>query len=215
MESRGSYKRWGKRVLDLVFVVPGLIIAIPVLTVVAVLVYCFLGSPVLFRQIRPGFLGRPFPLWKFRTMRHSSIKGGTPLPDEARITPFGKVLRNLSLDELPELYNVLRGDMSLVGPRPLLPEYLERYSPEQARRHEVKPGLTGWAQINGRNAISWDDKFAMDVWYVEHCSFLLDLKIIAMTVIKVLRGEGISAPGEATMPEFRGTGERKESEENV
>jgi len=164
-----------------------------------------MGSPILFFQDRPGLDARFFRLYKFRTMRGAAGADGKPLADAERLTPLGHWMRKWSLDELPELFNVLKSDMSLVGPRPLLPQYLRRYTPEQARRHEVKPGLTGWAQVNGRNAITWEEKFALDVWYVDNRSFWLDLKILAMTAWKVLKREGISAEGEATMPEFMGT----------
>ena len=164
-----------------------------------------LGSPVLFKQIRPGLHGRPFKMVKFRTMTDERALDGALLPDAKRLTPFGHFLRASSLDELPELWNVLKGEMSLVGPRPLLMEYLPLYTPEQARRHEVRPGITGWAQVNGRNAISWDDKFALDVWYVDHRSLWLDVKILWFTVQKVLMRDGISAAGEATMNAFTGS----------
>jgi lipopolysaccharide/colanic/teichoic acid biosynthesis glycosyltransferase len=163
-----------------------------------------LGAPVFFRQQRPGLHGRPFTILKFRTMRDAVDAGGSPLPDAERLTRLGKFLRSTSLDELPELLNVLGGDMSLVGPRPLLMQYLERYTPEQARRHEVRPGITGWAQVNGRNAITWERKFELDVWYVDHRSFLLDLRILARTLAGVVRREGITQPGSATAEEFRG-----------
>ena len=163
-----------------------------------------LGSPVLFRQVRPGLHGEPFEMVKFRTMTDERGPDGALLPDAQRLTPFGRFLRASSLDELPELWNVLRGEMSLVGPRPLLMEYLPLYSPEQARRHEVRPGITGWAQVNGRDAISWSNKFALDVWYVDHRSLWLDVRILWMTVLKVLVRDGISAAGEATMPRFEG-----------
>lgn len=163
-----------------------------------------LGSPVLFRQVRPGLHGEPFEMVKFRTMTDARDASGALLPDAQRLTPFGRFLRASSLDELPELWNVLKGEMSLVGPRPLLMEYLPLYSPEQARRHEVRPGITGWAQINGRNAISWADKFALDVWYADHRSLWLDVRILWLTVRKVLVRDGISAAGEATMPRFEG-----------
>jgi len=163
-----------------------------------------MGSPSLFKQTRPGLNAKPFNIYKFRTMTNARGKKGYLLPEAERLTRFGKWLRSTSLDELPELWNVLKGDMSLVGPRPLLMQYLDRYTPEQARRHEVKPGITGWAQVNGRNAITWEEKFALDVWYVDNCSFLLDLKIILLTIIKVIKRQGISADGEATMPEFMG-----------
>ena len=164
-----------------------------------------LGSPAFFRQVRPGLRGKPFEMVKFRTMTDARGADGALLPDADRLTPFGRFLRASSLDELPELWNVLKGDMSLVGPRPLLMEYLPLYSPEQARSHEVRPGITGWAQVNGRNAISWEDKFKLDVWYVDHCSLWLDIKILWLTVKKVLVREGISAAGEATMGKFTGS----------
>lgn len=164
-----------------------------------------LGSPVFFRQVRPGLHGQPFEMVKFRTMTDERGADGALLPDAVRLTPFGRFLRATSLDELPELWNVLKGDMSLVGPRPLLMEYLPLYTPEQTRRHEVRPGVTGWAQINGRNAISWEEKFRLDVWYVDHRSLWLDVRILWLTIRKVLVRDGISAVGEATMPAFRGT----------
>ena len=164
-----------------------------------------LGSPVLFRQQRPGLGGRPFWLLKFRTMTDARDADGNVLPDDQRLTAFGRFLRAASLDELPELFNVLKGDMSLVGPRPLLMQYLDRYTPEQARRHEVRPGITGWAQVNGRNAITWEEKFRLDVWYVDNWSMWLDIKIIAMTIWKILKREGISHPGQATMARFTGS----------
>jgi lipopolysaccharide/colanic/teichoic acid biosynthesis glycosyltransferase len=203
--SDGFYRQWGKQMLDLFLSWLGLVVLSPVLFLTALLVCLRFGSPVLFRQVRPGFGGRPFTLLKFRTMRDLRNPEGNLLPDEARLSRFGLLLRRLSFDELPGLFNVLKGDMSLVGPRPLLVKYLGRYTPKQARRHEVKPGLTGWAQVNGRNAITWEEKFSLDIWYVDNRSFRLDLKILAMTVWKVLRREGISAEGEATMPEFMGT----------
>ena len=163
-----------------------------------------LGSPAFFRQVRPGMHGQPFEMVKFRTMTDARGPDGALLPDADRLTPFGRFLRASSLDELPELWNVLKGEMSLVGPRPLLMEYLPLYSPQQARRHEVRPGITGWAQVNGRNALGWDDKFKLDVWYVDHRSLWLDIKILWLTVKKVLVREGISAAGEATMPRFTG-----------
>jgi sugar transferase EpsL len=164
----------------------------------------FLGMPILFHQKRPGYKGRPFYIYKFRTMTDASDSAGNLLPDSQRLTRLGRFLRILSLDELPELFNILRGEMSLVGPRPLLMEYLERYSPEQMRRHDAYPGLTGWAQVNGRNAITWQDKFALDVWYVDHWSFWLDIKIILLTIWKVIKREGISQPGQATTEYFMG-----------
>jgi lipopolysaccharide/colanic/teichoic acid biosynthesis glycosyltransferase len=168
-------------------------------------VWIDIGRPVLFRQLRPGLHGEPFEMIKLRTMRDAVDRSGRPLPDAERLTPIGRFLRASSLDELPELWNVLRGEMSLVGPRPLLVRYLPRYSPEQARRHAVRPGVTGWAQVNGRNAADWETKFQLDVWYVDHWSLALDLKILARTILAVLRRDGISAPGDATMPEFQGS----------
>ena len=203
--SHGFYQRWGKQTLDPLLSLFGLAVLSPILLLISFLVRLQLGSPVLFRQVRPGFGGRPFTLFKFRTMQDLKGREGNLLPDEARLSSFGRFLRRMSLDELPELFNVLKGDMSLVGPRPLLMQYMDRYTAEQARRHEVKPGITGWAQVNGRNAITWEEKFALDVWYVDNRSFWLDLKILAMTAWKVLKREGISAEGEATMPEFMGT----------
>ncbi|MFI0547072.1 MAG: sugar transferase [Brachymonas sp.] len=193
-----------KRLFDfLVALLALLLLALPLL-VLALLVRCKLGSPVLFRQVRPGLHGQPFEMVKFRTMTDARGADGALLPDAVRLTPFGRFLRASSLDELPELWNVLKGEMSLVGPRPLLMEYLPLYSAEQYRRHEVRPGVTGWAQVNGRNAISWEEKFALDVWYVEHQSFGLDVKILLLTVKKVFIKDGISAAGDATMPKFTG-----------
>ncbi len=194
-----------KRLFDFSMALFGLAALSPVLAILAWQIRKKLGAPVLFRQIRPGLHGKPFLMVKFRTMRDAIGPDGQPLPDSERMTPFGSFLRSASLDELPELWNVLKGDMSLVGPRPLLMEYLPLYSPEQARRHEVRPGVTGWAQINGRNALSWDEKFAMDVWYVDNRSFWLDVKIIFLTVKKVVIKDGISADGHATMPHFKGS----------
>lgn len=193
-----------KRLLDLIVAGVALVLLAPLLALIAVLVRVRLGTPVLFRQFRPGLHGKPFVLFKFRTMVDRTSNHGRPLPDGERLTEFGKFLRAWSLDELPELWNVVRGDMSLVGPRPLLTEYLPLYTPEQARRHEVRPGLTGWAQINGRNAISWNEKFAFDLWYVDNRSLLVDLKILWLTLRKVLTRHGISAEGEPTMRKFTG-----------
>ncbi len=193
-----------KRLFDLLLTLPVLILLTPVLGVVALLVRLKLGTPVLFRQIRAGFHSAPFTILKFRTMTDGCDVQGNVLPDAERLTPFGKFLRGSSLDELPELFNVLKGEMSLVGPRPLLLRYVERYSPDQKRRHDVKPGLTGWAQINGRNAINWEQKFALDVWYVDHQSLWLDLKILALTFWKIVRREGINQAGQATTEEFMG-----------
>ncbi len=193
-----------KRALDILGAAIGLIVFSPILIVIALMIRREMGSPVLFHQTRPGREGKPFQMIKFRTMRDAIDADGRPLPDAERLTKLGRFLRASSLDELPELWNVLKGEMSLVGPRPLLMEYLLLYSPEQARRHEVRPGVTGWAQVNGRNAISWDEKFALDIWYVDNRSLWLDLKIIWLTIRKVVKREGISAAGEATMPKFEG-----------
>ena len=197
-----------KRLFDFLMALFGLVALSPVLAILAWQIRKKLGSPVLFRQTRPGLHGKPFQMVKFRTMRDAIGPDGQPLPDAERMTPFGSFLRSASLDELPELWNVLKGDMSLVGPRPLLMEYLPLYSPEQARRHEVRPGVTGWAQINGRNALSWEEKFRLDVWYVDNRSFWLDLKILALTVKKVFVREGISAAGEVTAAKFTGSGDK-------
>lgn len=194
-----------KRVFDIFSSLFGLLVFVPVFLVVAWKISRKLGSPVLFSQVRPGLRGQPFKMIKFRTMREALDANGNPLPDAERMTPFGNFLRSTSLDELPELWNVLKGDMSLVGPRPLLMEYLPLYTPEQARRHEVRPGVTGWAQVNGRNALSWEDKFRLDVWYVDNQSFWLDLKILFFTVKRVLCRDGINAVGETTMPKFTGS----------
>lgn len=177
----------------------------PVLLLLTALVFIRIGSPVFFTQVRPGLHGKPFTIYKFRTMTNNRDADGNLLPDADRLVAFGQFLRSTSLDELPELLNVLKGDMSLVGPRPLLMEYLDRYTSEQARRHEVRPGITGWAQINGRNAITWGEKFVLDVWYVDHCSFWLDVKILLLTVWKVFRREGINEKNQATMSKFLGT----------
>ena len=194
-----------KRAFDIAASTSALVVLSPVLAITAYKVKKELGSPVLFRQTRPGLHGRPFEMIKFRTMKDATDKEGNALPDSERLTDFGKKLRASSLDELPELWNVLKGDMSLVGPRPLLMEYLTLYSAEQAKRHNVRPGVTGYAQVNGRNSLSWEDKFKLDTWYVEHQSFLLDLKILLKTVKKVIIKDGISAEGEATMTKFTGT----------
>lgn len=199
------YRRFLKRTIDFLLSCAALIALSPVLLAIAVLVAIRLGRPILFKQMRPGLHGKPFTIYKFRTMTDARDASGHLLPDAERLTSFGSFLRATSLDELPELFNVLRGDMSLVGPRPLLMEYLDRYTPEQARRHEVRPGITGWAQVNGRNAIGWEEKFALDVWYVDHVSLWLDLRILVRTLWKVLRREGISQPGEATVTYFQGS----------
>ena len=194
-----------KRGLDVLLSALGLVLLSPLLLGLALAVRLALGSPILFRQSRPGLHGRPFTLYKFRSLIDDPTGARS---DQERLTRFGSILRQTSLDELPELWNVLRGDMSLVGPRPLLMEYLPLYTPEQARRHEVRPGLTGWAQINGRNAISWEEKFRLDLWYVEHQSLGLDLRILGLTLRRVITGEGISEPGQATATPFRGSGPR-------
>lgn len=196
-----------KRLFDVVGASIGLLVLAPVYCILALLIRYRLGSPVLFRQVRPGLHGKPFRMIKFRTMRDAFGPDGQALPDARRMTSLGRLLRSTSLDELPELWNVLKGDMSLVGPRPLLMEYLPLYSHEQARRHKVRPGITGWAQVNGRNAISWEEKFALDVWYVDHHTLWLDMKILYLTLCKVLVRDGISAEGEATMPKFTGSKE--------
>lgn len=198
-----------KRPFDFTVALGGLIVLLPVLAIVALLVRLRLGRPILFAQQRPGLHAKPFRMVKFRTMLDAVDANGALLSDEERLTPFGRFLRASSLDELPGLWNVVAGTMSLVGPRPLLMEYLPLYSPEQARRHAVRPGITGWAQVNGRNSLSWDDKFALDTWYVDNRSFALDLKILAMTVAKVLRRDGISADGEATMSRFEGSSAKR------
>lgn len=195
---------FGKRILDLIGITIGLILLSPFILLTALSVAIFLGTPILFRQQRPGYKGRPFFIYKFRTMTDASDSAGNLLPDSERLTRLGHFLRALSLDEFPEFFNILRGEMSLVGPRPLLMEYLERYSPEQMRRHDVYPGLTGWAQVNGRNTITWQDKFRYDVWYVDNWSLWLDIRIILLTLWKVIKREGISQPGQATTEYFTG-----------
>lgn len=194
-----------KRLIDILFAAAGLMFLVAPTMVLALQIRRKLGSPIFFKQTRPGLNGKPFEMVKFRTMTDSRGANGELLSDATRLTPFGKSLRSSSLDELPELWNVLIGDMSLVGPRPLLMEYLSLYSPEQARRHEARPGITGWAQVNGRNALSWEEKFKLDVWYVENQSLWLDIKILALTVQKVLARDGVNAVGEATMPKFTGS----------
>jgi sugar transferase EpsL len=195
----------GKRVFDLIVAGLAAVILSPLLAVLAILIRLRIGSPVLFWQERPGYQGRPFKIVKFRTMAETYDADGETLPDSVRLLPFGKWLRSLSLDELPELYNILRGEMSLVGPRPLLMEYLPRYTPEQMRRHDVHPGLTGWAQIHGRNALDWPERFKLDVWYVDHRSMWLDLRILLVTAWKVLTREGVNQPGHATTDYFGGS----------
>lgn len=196
-----------KRLVDLALVLLSLPLTLPLLAVLFVLVRTRLGAPALFQQVRPGLGGKPFTLVKFRSMMDARDESGALLPDSERLTRFGRMLRATSLDELPELWNVLKGEMSLVGPRPLLTSYLPLYSKEQARRHDVLPGVTGWAQIKGRNALSWEEKFALDVWYVDHWSLWLDVKILGLTIAKVLRRDGVSADGHATMPPFTGSGQ--------
>lgn len=198
-----------KRIFDVCVALLALGILSPVLVCVTILVRLKLGSPVIFMQQRPGLRGKPFLIYKLRTMTDERDASGILLPDEMRLTAIGKVLRRFSLDELPQLINVVKGELSLVGPRPLLMEYLPFYSSEQARRHEVKPGITGWAQVNGRNLISWEEKFKLDVWYVDHYSFLLDLKILGMTVLKVIRSEDVCQPGQVTMTLFQGIENQK------
>lgn len=193
-----------KRLFDLSIAIVGLFMLSPLMLAIVILTCVFKINPVLFIQERPGLRGKPFKIYKFCTMTDKRDANDNLLPDERRLTVLGKFLRSTSLDELPELFNVLKGDMSIVGPRPLLMQYLDRYTPEQARRHEVKPGITGWAQVNGRNAISWEEKFKLDVWYVDNHSLWLDLKIIGLTLWKIVKREGIKQPGQATMEEFRG-----------
>ncbi|AJR26933.1 sugar transferase [Sphingobium sp. YBL2] len=193
-----------KRLLDIIVAAAALLLLSPLMILIGVLVRFDLGSPILFCQHRPGRDTKAFRMVKFRTMRDAQDASGQPLSDAERLTRFGRFLRATSLDELPELWNVLKGDMSLVGPRPLLMEYLPRYSMEQLRRHELRPGITGWAQVNGRNALGWPEKLALDIWYVDHQTFWLDLKILMLTVFKVVARDGISAAGEATMPKFQG-----------
>ncbi len=193
-----------KNIFDFILSLVLMILLLPVIALVALGVRIKLGGPILFKQQRPGYKGRPFYVYKFRTMTDERDADGQLLPDNQRLPTFGKQLRRTSLDELPQLFNVLKGELSFVGPRPLLMEYLSLYSPEQMRRHDVKPGITGWAQVNGRNAISWDEKFKLDLWYVEHQSFWIDLKILWMTAVKVFKRDGVAAEGHATMPRFTG-----------
>ena len=213
-EKRGPYRRYFKRPIDFVLSLGAIIILSPILLLIALLVRIKLGSPVIFKQQRPGMNEKIFTLYKFRTMTDERDEKGELLPDEMRLTNFGKFLRASSLDELPELYNILKGDMSIVGPRPLLIEYLPLYNAQQRRRHEVKPGLTGWAQVNGRNAIGWEEKFNYDVEYVDNLSFFLDVKIIFLTIMKVLKREGINQEGRATMEPFRGSQQAGQLHEN-
>ena len=197
-----------KRLIDIAVTLVASPLLIPLGLIIALLLRVKLGSPVLFTQTRPGLNGVPFRLIKFRTMTEDRDASGALLPDDRRLTPLGRALRRTSLDEMPEFWNVLKGEMSLVGPRPLLMDYLDKYDREQARRHEVRPGITGWAQVNGRNAISWEQRFALDVWYVDHRSFWLDIRILVRTIWQIVKGEGIAAPGHATMPPFTGTASR-------
>ena len=199
------HRRFGKRLLDVALASAALLLLLPFIGLLALLVRSRLGTPVLFRQRRPGLNGQIFTIYKFRTMTDARDEQGQLLPDAERLTSFGRFLRSSSLDELPELWNVLRGEMSLVGPRPLLIQYLSRYTPQQARRHEVRPGITGWAQVNGRNALSWEQKFSLDVWYVDNVSLWLDLRIGLLTVWKTLRREGINQTGQATVEYFQGS----------
>ena len=199
------YRRYGKRLLDLAVVLPGAIVLAPIIALIALLILIRMGRPVLFRQERGGYRGSRFMLNKFRTMTDRRDAEGRLLPDEERLDPFGSWIRRLSLDELPQLWNVIRGDMSLVGPRPLFSSYLDRYNAEQARRHDVVPGITGWAQVNGRNAISWEEKFSFDLWYVDRVSLKLDLKILWRTYLQVVSREGVNTEGYATTYEFMGT----------
>ena len=200
-----------KRCFDFIVALLALILVSIFLLITAIVVRFKLGSPVIFKQKRPGLHGKPFYVYKFRTMTEERDEKGELLPDHVRLTNVGKFIRKLSLDELPQLFNVLKGDISLVGPRPLLMEYLPLYTRQQARRHDVKPGITGWAQVNGRNAISWEDKFKLDVWYVDNCSFWLDIKILFLTVLKVFKSEGINQDGQATMTKFKGSNPKKVS----
>jgi sugar transferase EpsL len=193
-----------KRIFDLLVTILGLVISLPLLLIISLLVWIFLGTPILFLQKRPGYKGRPFMTYKFRTMTERKGSDGNLLPDSERLPSFGRFLRSTSLDDLPQLWNILIGEMSLVGPRPLLMRYLDRYTPEQMRRHDVLPGITGWAQIHGRNILDWEEKFRLDVWYVDHRSFWLDIKILFLTPWKVFKREGISQPGQATTEEFKG-----------
>jgi len=201
-----------KRIFDLILTIPALLLLWPVMLIVAVLVRIRLGKPIFFCQTRPGLHGKPFQIIKFRTMTDAHGPDNAPLPDCDRLTPFGRFLRSTSLDELPELVNVLKGEMSLVGPRPLLMQYLKRYSPIQARRNEARPGITGWAQVNGRNAISWDEKFRLDVWYIDNQSVMLDLKILWLTMISIFKNDDVCQAGHATMEEFMGNDDKPDNQ---
>ncbi|MCA8988243.1 MAG: sugar transferase [Planctomycetaceae bacterium] len=205
MQTQTFYQRYGKRIFDVTVCLLVFAFAWPIMIVLSLLIACYLGRPVCFCQSRPGRNGKLFTMWKFRSMTNARDAQGELLPDAQRMTRFGKLLRSTSLDELPELWNVLRGEMSLIGPRPLLVQYLPLYSERQARRHEVSPGVTGWAQVNGRNGVPWEERFEMDVWYVENCSFRLDLFILWKTFVTVFQRKGVSAEGHVTMPPFAGT----------
>lgn len=206
------YQKFFKRLLDIILSLLALIILSPILLIIAILVRIKLGSPIIFKQKRPGYKEKIFTLYKFRTMTNERDDNGELLPDEVRLTKFGRFLRSTSLDELPELYNILKGDMSIVGPRPLLVKYLDRYNEEQHLRHDVRPGLTGWAQVNGRNTVAWTERFKMDVWYTKNISFSLDLKIILLTIKNVLKREGINSDNDATMEEFLGNSIEEDNE---
>ncbi|MCA9330947.1 sugar transferase [Candidatus Saccharibacteria bacterium] len=201
-----SYRQFGKRFFDVTLILFTMPVLLPVILIISLLTWANLGRPILFAQLRPGKNGEPYRLYKFRTMTNAMDGRGKLLPDEARLTSFGAMLRSTSLDELPELYNVIEGKMSLVGPRPLLIRYLDRYTPEQMRRHDVRPGITGWAQINGRNSLTWDEKFELDLWYLDNLSFRLDIEVLWRTVLTVIRREGIQQEGHATVEEFKGRG---------
>jgi sugar transferase EpsL len=213
MSQHSFYSQFGKRLMDLAVTIPLLLLVSPLLLIIWLCVVIVIGKPPLFRQERPGLHGRSFTIYKFRTMHDYTDASGVLLPDDERLTRFGSFLRRTSMDELPELWNVLSGDMSMVGPRPLLPQYLPRYSQEQKRRHDVKPGITGWAQINGRNSLTWDEKFDLDVWYARHASLFLDIGILLATPVRVFTGDGINHDGHATMPEFLETHSRNARED--
>lgn len=212
LDHKGIYSRYLKRPIDFILALMAVIAFSPVLIIVAILVRIKLGSPIIFKQKRPGYKEKIFTLYKFRTMTNERDDNGELLPDEVRLTKFGRFLRSTSLDELPELYNILKGDMSIVGPRPLLVKYLDRYNEEQHLRHDVRPGLTGWAQVNGRNTVAWTERFKMDVWYTKNISFSLDLKIILLTIKNVLKREGINSDNDATMEEFLGNSIEEDNE---
>ena len=205
---KSFYKSTGKRLFDIIVLIPGIIISFPLLAIVSLIVYIKFGIPIIFKQIRPGLHGKPFVIYKFRTMLDTRDENGNLLPNEQRLTSFGLRLRSTSLDELPEIFNVLKGDMSFVGPRPLLMEYLDKYTPRQKRRHEVKPGITGWAQVQGRNLLSWEEKFEHDVYYVDNCSLFFDIKILILTLYRVIAREGVSPKDRPIMERFKGTKEK-------